>query len=127
MAFSKMMNPKKKRRVHAIKDSPFPVPIAIQEQTNDWYYYTGYLHDNHVEIKHSGDIDRLYKMVRIGLQYCQRHSVINHCDKFIPHLGDLNDFWCFNATQQYFSYIMTTSFSGGRSRSTRREPPTMGK
>jgi hypothetical protein len=28
--------------------------------------------------------------------------------------------------QQYFSYIMTTSFSGGRSRSTWREPPTMG-
>jgi hypothetical protein len=26
--------------------------------------------------------------------------------------------------QQYFSYIMATSFSGG---STRREPPTMGK
>jgi hypothetical protein len=29
--------------------------------------------------------------------------------------------------QQYFSYIMATSFSGGRSRSVRREPPTMGK
>jgi hypothetical protein len=29
--------------------------------------------------------------------------------------------------QQYFNYIMVTSFSGGRSRSTRREPPTMGK
>jgi len=29
--------------------------------------------------------------------------------------------------QQYFSYIMVTSFSGGGSRSTRREPPTMGK
>ena len=29
--------------------------------------------------------------------------------------------------QQYFSYIMATSFSGGRSRSTRREPPTMDK
>jgi hypothetical protein len=29
--------------------------------------------------------------------------------------------------QQYFSYIMATSFSGGRSRSTRREPPPMGK
>jgi len=27
--------------------------------------------------------------------------------------------------QQYFSYIMATSFSGGGSRSTRREPPTM--
>ena len=29
--------------------------------------------------------------------------------------------------QQYFSYILATSFSDGRSRSTRREPPTMGK
>jgi hypothetical protein len=29
--------------------------------------------------------------------------------------------------QQYFSYIMATSFSGGRRWSTRREPPTMGK
>ena len=29
--------------------------------------------------------------------------------------------------QQYFSYIMATSISGGKSRSTRREPPTMGK
>jgi hypothetical protein len=29
--------------------------------------------------------------------------------------------------QEYFSYIMATSFSGGRRRSTRREPPTMGK
>ena len=29
--------------------------------------------------------------------------------------------------QQYFSYIMAISFSGGRSRSTRREPPIMGK
>ena len=28
---------------------------------------------------------------------------------------------------EYFSCIMTTSFSGGRSGSTRREPPTMGK
>ena len=46
----------------------------------------------------------------------------------------LNDFiWfiVFNATfrkfQQYFSYIMVTSFSGGRSQSTRKEPPTMDK
>ena len=34
------------------------------------------------------------------------------------------DFWFFNAT---FSYIMATSFSGGRSGGTRREPPTIGK
>ena len=33
-------------------------------------------------------------------------------------------FLVFNVT---FSYIMATSFSGGRSRSTRWEPPTMGK
>ena len=37
---------------------------------------------------------------------------------------DLIFFGCFNAT---FSYIMATSFSGGRSRNTRREPPTMDK
>jgi hypothetical protein len=30
-------------------------------------------------------------------------------------------------TQLFFSYIMATIFSGGRSRSTWREPPTMGK
>ena len=29
--------------------------------------------------------------------------------------------------QQYFSYIMATSFSDGSSRRTPREPPTMGK
>ena len=29
--------------------------------------------------------------------------------------------------QQYFSYIVVTSFSGGSSRSFRREAPTMGK
>jgi hypothetical protein len=29
--------------------------------------------------------------------------------------------------QQYFGYIMATSFSGVRNRSTRGEPPTMGK
>jgi uncharacterized membrane protein (DUF485 family) len=32
--------------------------------------------------------------------------------------------WCF---QQYFSYIMATSFSGGWTQSTQREPPTIGK
>ena len=29
--------------------------------------------------------------------------------------------------QKYFSYIMATNFSGGGSRSTRRETPTLGK
>ncbi|XP_076084588.1 tRNA-splicing endonuclease subunit Sen2-like isoform X2 [Mytilus galloprovincialis] len=66
MAFSKLVNPKKKKRVHAAKESPFPVPIATEQYENTWFYYTGYLHDNHIEIKHSGDIDRLYKMGFFG-------------------------------------------------------------
>ena len=37
---------------------------------------------------------------------------------------NLNLNFVFNAT---FSYIMATSFSGGGSRSTRREPPIMDK
>jgi len=39
----------------------------------------------------------------------------------------IDDFWCLRHFQQYFSYIKVTSFSGGRSQSTRREPSTMGK
>jgi hypothetical protein len=34
---------------------------------------------------------------------------------------------CLTPTQQFFTYIMATIFSGGRSRRTRREPPMMGK
>ena len=37
------------------------------------------------------------------------------------------DFWCLMPLSTILHYIMVTSFSGGRSRSTRREPPTMGK
>ena len=40
---------------------------------------------------------------------------------------DLMIWFDFCHFQQYFSYIMATIFSGGRSRSTQREPPTMGK
>ena len=37
------------------------------------------------------------------------------------------EIWCLTHIQQYFSYIMATNFSCGGSRSTRREPSTMGK
>jgi hypothetical protein len=43
---------------------------------------------------------------------------------FTPTMRLIDWFIVFNAT---FSYIMATSFSGGRSWSTRREPSTMGK
>lgn len=66
MACSKMINLKRKRRTRATKDLPFPVLVASDKGNNDWFYYTGYLHDNHIEIKHSGDIDRLYKMGFFG-------------------------------------------------------------
>jgi len=50
-----------------------------------------------------------------------RSGISNLCQYYLIDL-----FIVFNST--YFSYIMATSFSGGRSRSTRRrEPPTMGK
>ena len=42
----------------------------------------------------------------------------------ISHLGDIEFEFEF---QQYFNYIMVTSFSGGGSLSTRREPSTLGK
>ena len=37
------------------------------------------------------------------------------------------DLMCLSHSQQYFSYIMATSFSGGESLSTQKEQPTMGK
>ena len=49
------------------------------------------------------------------------------CTDFYWLIDWLIDFGFQRHFQQHFSYIMVTSFSGGRSRSTRREPPTMGK
>jgi hypothetical protein len=48
---------------------------------------------------------------------------------YTREINDLIDliFGVWRHFQQYFSYIMAASFSGGRSRSTRREPSTMGK
>jgi hypothetical protein len=55
--------------------------------------------------------------------------------EYVHHLGTvitdiynwLIDLLCLKPLSEYFSYIMATSSSGGRSQSTRREPPTMGK
>ena len=46
--------------------------------------------------------------------------------EFHLNLNVLN-FGVYRHFQQYFSYIMATSFSGGGSRSTQREPPTLEK
>lgn len=67
MSNSKLINPKKKRRVFATKESPFPVPIASitgePPSETQWMYYTGNLVGNQVIVHHSGDISFLYKMV----------------------------------------------------------------
>jgi len=61
----------------------------------------------------------------ISIQCDNTISVTNTPEDFVATIFDWFDLiWFF---QQYFSYIMATSFSGGRSRSTWREPPTMGK
>jgi hypothetical protein len=66
--------------------------------------------------------------------YCTVHSyfVIRFCGGVCGCLltSDLIWFWLLvfeRHFQQYFSYIMSSSFSGGRSRSAQRKPPTMGK
>ncbi|OWF38859.1 tRNA-splicing endonuclease subunit Sen2-like [Mizuhopecten yessoensis] len=63
-------NPRKKRRVYVSREPPFPVPIATitGETANDktWFYYTGEFHGSHVVVRHSGDVDFLYKMGFFG-------------------------------------------------------------
>lgn len=70
MSHSKLINPKKKRRVFATKESPFPVPIASitgePPSETKWMYYTGNLVGNQVIVHHSGDISFLYKMGFFG-------------------------------------------------------------
>ena len=67
MSYSKLINPKKKRRVFDSREPPFPVPISsiIGEPSSarQWMYYTGNLVGNQVIVHHTGDINYLYKMV----------------------------------------------------------------
>lgn len=67
MSYSKLINPKKKRRVFDSRGPPFPVPISsiIGEPSSarQWMYYTGNLVGNQVIVHHTGDINYLYKMV----------------------------------------------------------------
>ena len=61
-----------------------------------------------------------------------KYSILNSIIRYLDDVDTLNNariwlidwFLVFNAT---LSYIMATSFGGGKCRNTRREPPTMGK
>ena len=63
------------------------------------------------------DSDRLKKPIKVDItEY-----------RYVPLMTWFDLIYCVQRHfQQYFSYILANSFRGGRSRSTRSEPPTMG-
>jgi hypothetical protein len=63
----------------------------------------------------------LPKLIWLNIEEANMVYMLNFDLIWFLMIGALRHF------QQYFSYIMTTSFSGGRIRGTWREPPTMGK
>ena len=51
------------------------------------------------------DCDRRIILV-ILIQYSQRHGVINHCDRRITHLGDMDiSFVPFNISSKFLLYL----------------------
>ena len=98
--------------------------------------------------KQKKNISHLFKNMMIAIMnyifccinvliICYSHNTqytIRKSGNFTPSLLELTEYTImklFKSTfffaWQYFIYIMATSFSDGRSRSTRREPPTMYK
>jgi hypothetical protein len=79
----------------------------------------------------------VFNVCRLLISFCNVESGVKHHNPYpLPdHLSSppvyliwFDLIYCvYRHFQQYFSYIMATSFSGGRSRSTWREPQTMGK
>lgn len=66
MSKNKLDKFRRKKRVHLPKDSPFPIPLHSSTDDKDcrqWFYYTGYIDGSSVVIKHSGDMDFIYKKV----------------------------------------------------------------
>ncbi|XP_050406162.2 tRNA-splicing endonuclease subunit Sen2 [Patella vulgata] len=62
--------PRRKKRVRQKIQAPFPVPIkTITGETaskQHWLYYTGYLCGQSVTVRHTGDMEFLYKMGFFG-------------------------------------------------------------
>ncbi|XP_012941206.1 uncharacterized protein LOC101857841 [Aplysia californica] len=61
---------RKKPRWHVKKEPPFPVPVATETgeepSAQTWFYYTGFIEGATVVVRHSGDMDFLYKMGFFG-------------------------------------------------------------
>ena len=69
MPKTRPLSQQRKRRVRVSKASPFPVPIETvtgeSASSRNWFFYTAILQDNSVVVKHTGDMDFLYRMVMI--------------------------------------------------------------
>ena len=69
MPKTRPLSTQRKRRVRVSKASPFPVPIETvtgeSASSRNWFFYTAILQDNSVVVKHTGDMDFLYRMVMI--------------------------------------------------------------
>jgi hypothetical protein len=93
--------------------------------------YSGNVSSSRLELRYFGNVRSSWRELRYSgnVSSSCSTSVLIHVRCSICLFDVLFDFiYCAKRHfQQYFSYIMATSFSSGGSQSTRREPPTMGK
>ncbi|XP_046547431.1 LOW QUALITY PROTEIN: tRNA-splicing endonuclease subunit Sen2-like [Haliotis rubra] len=94
---AKFVPPRRKKRVFCSKESPFPVPIeSITHESvgpEQWFYYTAYLSGNTVTVRHSGDINFLFKMGFFGKGNLSRSQPeFNHRYRTarVPHPADVD-------------------------------------
>ena len=88
-------------------------------ELNIYLLYWYFQQNQCLNIKKDHDIHSIHRLAGMVVSSCPVCPCIKIWFDLI--FGVLRHF------QQYFSYIMATSFSSGRSRSTRREPLTIGK
>ena len=79
MPKTRPLSQQRKRRVRVSKAASFPVPIATvtgeSAGSRNWFFYTAVLEDDSVVVRHSGDMDFLYRMVMMMLcKHCIIHN-----------------------------------------------------
>jgi hypothetical protein len=89
---------------------------------SDFRWFSPWYYSSSTKKTYHHDIAEI--LLKVALNIIRQPVIINSTEFFVHDwlIDWLIVFWCY--FRQYFSYIMTTSFSGGGSR---REPPTMGK
>jgi hypothetical protein len=108
----------------SVLDTTFCDKVCQWLTTCRWY--SSFLHQKNWPPRYKWNITEsdVKHHAHTGLAQRWRHHLNKrvHCS-----LHMIWFFWCLTPLSVYFNYFMTTSFSGVRSRSTRREPPIMGK